>query len=122
MREVKYNKEESDDDIFYAFSNNNLGYLIDEIDSIIAEVCGANDELDWYWVLKMKDDSFMSAQGGCDYTGWDCQSNCSVSERYLDVESCLEDLECEEISRPNIKETLLAQVKGEQPFALYEYK
>lgn len=35
---------------------------------------GKNDEDDWRWVAKLQDGRFVFLQGGCDYTGWDCQS------------------------------------------------
>jgi hypothetical protein len=43
-----------------------------EVD-LYACVMGENDEYDWYWLIR-KDKWFYYVQGGCDYTGWDCQS------------------------------------------------
>ncbi len=47
-------------------------------ESDIAEVLavweGQNDGDDWRWILRLKDGRFVFLQGGCDYTGWDCQS------------------------------------------------
>lgn len=46
MRTEKYNKEEGGDDIGYAFDCNGLAQNLDEIASIVAEVCGENDGCD----------------------------------------------------------------------------
>ena len=37
---------------------------------------GYGDGDDWIWYVKLADDpTLWVAQGGCDYTGWDCQSS-----------------------------------------------
>ncbi len=48
-----------------------------DVAGLIAEVPGHNDEDDWFWVGKLKNGKFFGARGGCDYTGWDCQSGCT---------------------------------------------
>lgn len=35
---------------------------------------GANDEDAWVWSVHLGDGSEWIVTGGCDYTGWDCQS------------------------------------------------
>lgn len=48
---------------------------------IVAFVCiehgehGENDGADWVWLVRYADDTIYRFQGGCDYTGWDCQSD-----------------------------------------------
>lgn len=120
MRTEIYKKEESGDDIKYAFENNGFAVHLDNIQSIVAEVCGENDGCDWYWLLLMKGGAFKFAQGGCDYTGWDCQSSASISDSYGSAEEAInaEAPEKDSYGRA-IKETLLKQVSGEQPFGLY---
>jgi hypothetical protein len=52
-------------------------FAIEEVEKVLAVWEGENDGDDWRWVLKMKKGSkgkFVFLQGGCDYTGWDCQS------------------------------------------------
>lgn len=36
---------------------------------------GERDEGDWKWRVVFEDGSAWFAEGGCDYTGWDCQSD-----------------------------------------------
>lgn len=36
---------------------------------------GANDESSWVWEVGFEDDTWWKLIGGCDYTGWDCQSS-----------------------------------------------
>lgn len=35
---------------------------------------GQNEGDDWIWEVVLFDGTKWSVQGGCDYTGWDCQS------------------------------------------------
>lgn len=46
-----------------------------DIARILAVHEGYNDEEDWRWILELKDKTFVYLRGGCDYTGWDCQSS-----------------------------------------------
>ena len=39
----------------------------------ILEITGENDEASWHWIVKTTS-GFAYISGGCDYTGWDCQS------------------------------------------------
>jgi hypothetical protein len=50
------------------------GFNADDIEKVLAVWEGQNDGDDWRWVLQLKDGRFVFLQGGCDYTGWDCQS------------------------------------------------
>lgn len=40
---------------------------------------GANDEGDWIWSFDFRGASY-KAVGGCDYTGWDCQSGLEITK------------------------------------------
>lgn len=118
MRDVKYTQD-SGDDIRSAFRYNGLGAVLEEIDVIVAEVCGENDGCDWWWLLKMKDGKFRLATGGCDYTGWDCQSDASVDDpRDTWEEALLDAPDCDRYGRL-IRKCLRGQVTGTQPFAVY---
>lgn len=46
-----------------------------DIAEVIACVEGENDGADWLAVLRLRDNRFISVVAGCDYTGWDCQSD-----------------------------------------------
>lgn len=52
-----------------------------DIEKVVAVWEGENDGDDWRWVIKVTKECatknggrFVFLQGGCDYTGWDCQS------------------------------------------------
>ena len=119
MRTEKYNKEDWGDDIGSAFNNNGIEQL-DNIDVIVAEVCGENDGVDWYWILQMKDGTFANASGGCDYTGWDCRSNADFTGGFKTAEEAIEKLKLSDYEKRNIKDTLLKQISGKFPFAVYQ--
>lgn len=125
MRTHKFENKENKfdmDDIGYAFTHNSLGSRLDDIDVIVAEVCGENDGYPWYWILQMKNGTFSWATGGCDYTGWDCQSWAYIHDGYDTAEYAIEAVKADEFdSRPEkrIKEVLHAQVAEQLPFAVY---
>jgi hypothetical protein len=123
MRNEKFDNSKSafnTDDIKYAFDCNGLAAHLDNIDVIVAEVCGANDEYDWHWLLQMKDGTFRYAHGGCDYTGWDCQSSAYISEPVPTVEDALGLTPViERYCTRKIRENLARQLSGDQAFATY---
>lgn len=45
-----------------------------DIEAVLLEITGENDERDWHWIVKTKA-GFAYITGGCDYTGWDCRSS-----------------------------------------------
>ena len=53
---------------------NPQGYDVTDIKNVHAVWQGENDGDDWRWVFRLKDKRYVFLQGGCDYTGWDCQS------------------------------------------------
>lgn len=54
--------------------NPQRGITVSKIKNVIAVWEGENDGDDWRWILLMDDGRYVFLQGGCDYTGWDCQS------------------------------------------------
>jgi hypothetical protein len=50
------------------------GYGVGDIALVLAVWEGQNDGDDWRWILRLNDERFVFLIGGCDYTGWDCQS------------------------------------------------
>lgn len=66
--------------------NPQQGFDVSDIERVVAVWEGERDEEDWRWVLELKDKRFVLLVGGCDYTGWDCQSS---AESY--VEKTAED-------------------------------
>lgn len=60
---------------------NSLPFSVEDIEKIVAVWEGEHDGDDWRWIIKLTKNAtniygakFVFMQGGCDYTGWDCQS------------------------------------------------
>lgn len=76
----KYSEIGADYDLVACLEENpQEGFTIDDIAKVLAVFEGENDETDWHWILRLKDDRFIYLSGGCDYTGWDCRSWASHS-------------------------------------------
>jgi len=65
-------KEDHASDLIYACECNKVPYW--DLQEILLEITGENDGEDWHWIVK-SETGFAYIHGGCDYTGWDCQSN-----------------------------------------------
>lgn len=48
---------------------------VDAVTDFVMEEEGANESADWVWRISFTDGTTWLAEGGCDYTGWDCQSD-----------------------------------------------
>jgi len=59
------------------------GFGLPDIDKVLAVYQGEGDERDWVWILRLIDKRMVYLQGGCDYTGWDCQS--SAKSTFIDT-------------------------------------
>lgn len=72
----KYSAVGVDYDLFACLDNNpQEGFNVGDIAKVLAVFEGENDGHDWHWILRLNDDRFIYLTGGCDYTGWDCQSS-----------------------------------------------
>ena len=60
-----------DSDLSAALGYNDAGVDASQITEIHAEIAGANDECNWYWIVKLNDGRYALITGCCDYTGWD---------------------------------------------------
>lgn len=51
-------------------------FIIENVKKVLAIIEGDNDGPDWHWVVALRGEGnvFVYMRGGCDYTGWDCQS------------------------------------------------
>lgn len=85
-RELAYQRENGvpalilvDSDLQGAFMYNSARPS-SPIVEILATVDGCNDYADWHWLAMLESGRFAYITGGCDYTGWDCQSNLDVHE------------------------------------------
>ena len=45
---------------------------------VIGAINGENDEAAWFGVFLLDDGRYLVAEGGCDYTGWDCRAGNSL--------------------------------------------
>lgn len=68
------NQEASD--LCYAIEYNDAGPLVDGvfIAGLICTVVGERDDGNWTWLVTTSTGEHWVAEGGCDYTGWDCRS------------------------------------------------
>lgn len=63
-------------DFAYACFENDPGPTEEQaITSLVMRQQGERDEAHWIWDLTLEDGSRWVAEGWCDYTGWDCQSD-----------------------------------------------
>ena len=51
------------------------GFNLLDIKQVLAVHEGENDEANWHWLIKLNNRKVVYLEGGCDYTGWDCQSD-----------------------------------------------
>lgn len=71
---VKKMPTELDYDLQACLEHNPQEFTAEAVEKVLAVWEGQNDGDDWRWVLLLKDGRYAFLQGGCDYTGWDCQS------------------------------------------------
>lgn len=63
------------DQFAFACEYNEEGPTADHaIISFVMEKQGEHDGGNWVWIVGLSDGSTWRYEGGCDYTGWDCQS------------------------------------------------
>ena len=58
-----------------------------QIKLVLGNIPGANDEEDWMWLVELENGRVAFLRGGCDYTGWDCQSGFAATVEYSDLSS-----------------------------------
>ena len=109
-----------DDDMEAAFENSNPDeFKLEDIDNILAEIAGENDEYSWYWIVVLKDGRYALIEAACDYIGWDCQSWINLYTG-KSIDEVLEFApEKEDWTKRIIRSQLKNQVLGLQPFGLY---
>lgn len=68
-----------DGDLSSNASYNDLApFRLEDVAYVLAALMGENDGPSYYWIVAMKDRTYAYVTGGCDYTGWDCQSGGSA--------------------------------------------
>lgn len=63
-----------DYDLTACLNYNPQSFTVEEISHVLAVWEGENEGDDWRWILQLQDGRYVYLIGGCDYTGWDCQS------------------------------------------------
>lgn len=54
---------------------NNVGFKDTDVAERLLTIKGENDVHEWHWIVRLHDGRWAYVVGGCDYTGWDCQSS-----------------------------------------------
>lgn len=107
-----------DSDLEYC-AEYDCGLDLKDIVNVLAQVPGEADQLDWHWIVEMKDGRFLYVTGGCDYSGWGCQDWGEAKEAKTAIEAAMLAPEKEEYHEEyNIRQQLLDQLAGEQPYGL----
>lgn len=93
-----FDKRGIDYDLRAAIKYNNPGFDAEDIDFVHALHEGEKDGNNWVWILSLKDGRLCHASGGCDYTGWDCQSDLDITfaktlEQCAEVELAADNLD-----------------------------
>lgn len=63
-------------DLAAALGHNGLSDKCETIQSVALTIEGENDGASWHWIVRLTNGKWAYVTGGCDYTGWDCQSGC----------------------------------------------
>lgn len=95
----------------------NLGgdkFRLEDVAYVLASVMGENDGPEYFWLCAMKDHTYAVVSGGCDYTGWDCQSS-GEAEIYPTMATALAALPLEDGNR-KISGSIKKQLVGELAF------
>jgi len=117
------------DDLYYCLENNppetpsspSTNWSPDDVLAICAEVPGANDELNWWWILALKDGRYVLLSAWCDYTGWNCRSGIEYNIVTDSAEAAaLAATEREDYSGRYVRANLLAQLRNRSPYGLYD--
>lgn len=110
-----------DQDLKYALEYNPQdGFDLSQIKTLLACIPGANDEYSWHWVVSLEDGRYAYIQASCDYTGWDCQSSADYTiTTTAEKEASLTDDDYGN-RKGSIAPQLLKQLKGEQPYGVWE--
>ena len=87
-------------------------FTVEDIEKVLAVWEGENDGDDWRWIIKLSKNSgdanggrFVFLEGGCDYTGWDCQS--FAESNFAKTARMAANL----VSNPDIRKSLIEQLR-----------
>lgn len=117
-RQERITVRKPDSDLESYLQYNKDIFTPEDVADIHAEVAGHNDEDHWFWILELKDGRFLLTEAGCCYTGWDVASSGQSKVAESPEAAALLAPKIEDFSYRRIRENLLAQVQGKQPFGL----
>lgn len=69
-------------DLTSGCEHNGFSDRIPLITNVVCIQVGENDARNWIWHVGLNDGSLWTVEGGCDYTGWDCQSDMQWRDFY----------------------------------------
>lgn len=101
-----------DYDLGAALEYNPQPFTVGDIKMVHAVVEGEHDERDWYWIIELRDGRYVYLTGGCDFTGWDCQSS-ATSTFHTTVSGAAQDATEADRSGP-VRSELLRQLEVKQ--------
>lgn len=94
-------------------------FVLAEIHSVKAAIFGENDGANWHWIVELCDGRFGYVEGGCDYTGWDCQSGGSAKVFDSLKEATDQVPEKEDgYNRGNLREHIQKQLDGVESYGV----
>ena len=70
MSRIEEMKKDYDWEEAFAYAD----FELHDVEEIIKDDAGANDEASWLAVGRLKDGRYFFLSAWCDYTGWDCQA------------------------------------------------
>lgn len=98
-----------DYDLACALKYNPQSFNLLDIKRLLAVVEGERDGPKWHWIIKLRDGRVAYMSGGCDYTGWDCQSNAS-SEVFPTTSAAIKAAPTDDRRHGDVRAKLKAQV------------
>lgn len=72
-----------------------------EVVKLVLEIEGENDGPDWHWIVQLENGRFAYGWGGCDYTGWDCQSSINWKDSRATIEEAIDDVPPQDYNNRN---------------------
>ncbi len=100
-----------DYDLWACLEFNPQPFNVLDIERVLAVNEGTHDDRDWYWVILLRDGRYVYLQGGCDYTGWDCQSSADTAFYPTAEEAACGTVGRYDDNSPEIQALLLAQIE-----------
>jgi hypothetical protein len=93
-----------DDSLSYAITYNEDHHQ-SPVARLLLEIEGDNDGPSWHWIVQLEDGRFAYGWGGCDYTGWDCQSSIHWKDSRATIEEAIADAPPQDSDNINVNET-----------------